>query len=301
MIEIKNKKIVYLAASALVMIGISIASICVLNVTKSKDEKNDQVATISCPSGFIVVPGNKKYETNDFCVMKYEAKDVNGNATSQANKEPWVDINQNMATILANNSCKGCHLITENEWMTIAQNILSVSDNWKSNKVGVGSISIGHSNSKPAKALGASSSDDDSYFGLDSSDDFSQRRTLKLTNGQIIWDFSGNVAEWTSGMTTGGQPGMKSDSTYSWKEWNLIDQNGFLPVKPMPSYGNDNAGIWSSNQGIGRLYSNSNDVNPTSFIRGGSYDSGTNSGVMSLNMSNHMEYHDLTTGFRVSK
>nr|MBP9759156.1 type II secretion system protein [Candidatus Dojkabacteria bacterium] len=31
---------------------------------------------IACPTGYVGVPGNPLYQTEDFCVMKYEAKDI---------------------------------------------------------------------------------------------------------------------------------------------------------------------------------------------------------------------------------
>jgi len=44
----------------------------------------------SCPLNFIPVPGSSTYGTEGgFCVMKYEATDVGGVATSQAAGTPW--------------------------------------------------------------------------------------------------------------------------------------------------------------------------------------------------------------------
>src|SRR5665647_1062811 len=51
----------------------------------------------TCPTGFIVVPGSSTYGTSDFCVMKYEAKNVSGVATSRASGTPWVSISQTNA------------------------------------------------------------------------------------------------------------------------------------------------------------------------------------------------------------
>src|SRR3989339_962293 len=41
---------------------------------------------------WIYVPGNSSIGTSNFWVMKYEAKDVGGAATSQAALTPWVSI-----------------------------------------------------------------------------------------------------------------------------------------------------------------------------------------------------------------
>ena len=36
----------------------------------------ETAANLTCPTGYIRVPGNSLYQTKDFCVMKYEAKAV---------------------------------------------------------------------------------------------------------------------------------------------------------------------------------------------------------------------------------
>jgi len=84
--------------------------------------------TVACPSGFIVVPGSTTYNTNDFCVMKYEAKQVGSSNVPESvpTGSPWVNINQTNAITYSQNvaNCTDCHLISEAEWMTIAQNVL---------------------------------------------------------------------------------------------------------------------------------------------------------------------------------
>jgi prepilin-type N-terminal cleavage/methylation domain-containing protein len=108
----------------------------------------------SCPTGYIVVPGNSVYDQDSFCVMKYEAKnDGSGNAVSTAAGTPWVNINWNDAKTAASNIGTGYHLITESEWMTIAANVLSVASNWQSGTVGTGASYRGHSDNSPANSL----------------------------------------------------------------------------------------------------------------------------------------------------
>jgi len=273
-------------------------------------QKDTVVAAAKCPTGFITVPGNQKYNTKDFCVMKYEAKFVNGVPTSRADNTPWVDIPQIYAVDVSKIACDGCHLMSENEWLTIAQNIMSVPSNWSLNAVGGGYIYSGHNDGSPAKTLVANTKDAASYSGIgdpepkeitsDSAQN-SQRRTLKLSNGQVIWDFSGNVAEWTTGQTTGGQPGLKDESNYTWKEWNSVDFNGNLTTKPVPGYSNNSASIWSSQQGLGQLYSYTGEDKKVGFVRGGSYSQGAYSGIFSLNLKYPPDYKDTAIGFRVSR
>ena len=306
-----HKKLVYILISVVAIISVSIGVVFALRLIAPKTvQKNTAVAAAECPTGFIIVPGNQKYNTKDFCVMKYEAKFVNGVPTSQVDNTPWVDIPQIYAVDVSKRACDGCHLITENEWLTIAQNIMSVPSNWSLNVVGGGYIYSGHNDGSPAKTLVANTKDAASYSEIgdpepkeitsDSAQN-SQRRTLKLSNGQIIWDFSGNIAEWTAGQTTGGQPGLKDESSYAWKEWNSVNFNGYLAVKPMPGYGNNSASVWNSQQGLGQLYSNVSDDKLRGFVRGGSYTQGAKAGIFSLDLSNSPTDSSSSIGFRVAK
>lgn len=294
----KNKKILFIVGSIVMIVIISIGFAITMDAMYSKREPINQKIAM-CPTGFIAVPGNINYRTNDFCVMKYEAKDLNGVANSNAKSDPWVGVSQVVAVDLAKNSCNGCHLITENEWLTIAQNVISVSDNWSGGETGKGFIYSGHNDNSPAIALAVYNND--GYNGTENSKDSSQKRTLRLTNGEIIWDMSGNVAEWTDGQTTGGQPGTGSETAYSWKEWNLIDFSGYLPVSPFPGFNNNAAGGWDAKQGIGQVYSNANEATLKGFIRGGSYQQGPSAGIFSLNMGNVPMYSSPFVGFRVAR
>lgn len=253
----------------------------------------------SCPSGFIVVPGNGNFGTSDFCVMKYQAKNAGGTAVSQASGTPWVSISQTNAIATASSACDGCHLVTEAEWMTLAANVLSVNSNWSGGSVGSGYIYSGHNDNNPANSL-AASSDDDGYSGTGNSSG-NQRRTLTLTNGEVIWDMAGNVYEWTNATIAGGQqPGLSGESAYAWKQWN----NGSLQVSGLPSSSQPSsagAGSWSSTQGIGQLYSNSGEAGLRAFRRGGDWYGSSNAGVLTLNLSSAPSYTNMTIGFRVAR
>ncbi|NCN95085.1 hypothetical protein GW951_02040, partial [Candidatus Wolfebacteria bacterium] len=93
----------------------------------------------------------------------------------------------------------GKHLITEKEWQSIAHNIERVGWNWEGGVAGTNQMSDGHSDGIPDNSLAASTDDDPcSGTGQTCSETAwnSQRRTYKLSNGQYIWDFGGNVWEW---------------------------------------------------------------------------------------------------------
>jgi len=95
-----------------------------------------------CPTGYIWVPGSAKYGTlPGFCVMKYEAKcsgSADGTAcnvstdtpVSQVANAPWrSNISQENARLACQRIGAGYHLISEAEWMTIADNIAATPIN----------------------------------------------------------------------------------------------------------------------------------------------------------------------------
>jgi type II secretory pathway pseudopilin PulG len=253
---------------------------------------------LTCPSGFIVVPGSTTYGTSDFCVMKYEAKNVSGVATSQVSGTPWVSISQTDAISTAVAACSGCHLMTEAEWLTIAQNTMSVGDNWSGGVVGTGSMYRGHTDNTPTSTL-AASTDNDGYSGTNQTTG-EQRRTLTLTNGEIIWDFSGNVWEWTPATVSGvgNQPG---DAGSAWREWNALVVPGSLSPNPYPSYANPTASSWTSSQNIGQILSNSTDATLRSLRRGGAWNSGAGAGVFALGLTSTPSTTSTFFGFRVAQ
>lgn len=233
----------------------------------SAEQKQYSTTSDQCPTNFITVPGDTEYGTEPFCVMKYEAKNVDGKAISQAAGIPWGSRRQSQAITESNNACVGCQLMTEAQWMTIAKNIALVPLNWTTGVVGLGQIYSG--NSIPSGLPKSADSGDNTGTA---------QRTLKLSNGETIWDFAGNVGEWTTGTIAGNkQPGLLddyvSDSSGATpgdaKEWNTDIILNDLPASSfVPSFALD----WDSTQGIGQLRSNYNSVDTTtySFSRGGS-------------------------------
>jgi prepilin-type N-terminal cleavage/methylation domain-containing protein len=251
----------------------------------------------SCPAGYIVVPGSSLYGTKAFCVMKYAASQSGSAAVSTPGTQPWVNISQTTALSTASAACSGCHLITEAEWLTIAQNVLSVASNWNTGTVGSGYIYSGHNDGAPNNALVADANDANGYSG-ETNTGGNQRRTLTLSNGAVIWDLSGNVLEWTGGTSTTGQPGSNG---YTFREWNGLTTSGTLSPNPMPSYVTPAASGWTSAQGIGMILSNSDETALHSFIRGGYWGYGRYDGVLTLSLTSVPSAADNTAGFRVSR
>jgi prepilin-type N-terminal cleavage/methylation domain-containing protein len=285
--------------------------------------KSGACPALICPTGFIIVPGSATYSTNDFCVMKYEAR-IKGNNNgwpfsdssipeSRATGTPWTNIDQAGAITASTKACSGCHLITEAEWMTIAQNVLGVASNWSGGAVGSGYIYSGHNDDNPGDDLAASTDDSNGYYGTNNSSTDttitanmvgkSQRRTLTLSNGEVIWDLAGNIWEWTTGQTTGGQPGI-SGAGAATREWTAITTPGSLAVNPFPSgTGISGASSWDSSKGIGQIYSDSGvTAYSRSINRGGCWYMTKDSGVLAIDLNDGPVIDSGSNlGFRVSR
>jgi len=291
---------------------------------------------IKCPLNFVIVPGSDLYGTKDFCAMKYEAKkDSPTVPISMATGLPWDNIAQelsgtnNDAVDYSKNvaNCNNCHLTTEAEWMTIAHNLLSVDSNWSDEVVpGYYYIYRGNSSGLTSGPVAASKKDSEGYIGMGSTHagdatlldgeyitGDSQRRTLTLSNGEVIWDIAGNISEFTTGHTiegvndTPGMEGVICDASYgnTFREWNDIDYQGSLVPNSSIRGMTDISGYqWlSSGNGIGEVCSTPREDNAKSYVRGGSWVNGLISGVLSFNI--HMAYQNENgneyIGFRVTR
>lgn len=253
---------------------------------------------LSCSAGYIPVPGNSTFGTGDFCIAKYESKYDGSIAVSQAAGTPFVIIRQSVAATRSTAACSGCRLISEAEWLTVAHNVLGVASNWTGGSVGSGAIYSGHNDNIPASALAASSSDSDGYSGTGNTSG-NQRRTLTLSNGEVIWDLAGNVFEWTSGTVSGGQPG--GSGSFPPREWNALSTPGTVTPNPAPSFGTPAANSWTTAHGIGNLRSDSTDTALRGFLRGGAWGDTTQAGVFNLNLTNVPTLETSNVGFRMTR
>jgi len=267
---------------------------------------------LSCPTGFIPVPGSLTYGTSDFCVMKYAASHSDATAGTQGTSttpisapsvQQWVNVSQTTAIADAPNvaGCPGCQLITEAQYLTIAQNVLSVASNWSGGVVGSGYIYCGHNDGAPNNALVADPSDSNGYSG-ETNQGGNQRRTLTLTNGQVIWDLAGNVYEWTSGTTAGAQPG-NSGGGYAFREFtDTLTTHGTLSPDPFPATtGLAGASGWNSGLRVGQIDSSADDSSLRGFARGGAYYASGAAGVLLLDLGNAPSATGAGIGFRVSR
>jgi len=155
-----------------------------------------------CPTGYVLVPKNATYTASDFCVAKYEMKnDGYGTAVSTTTGTPWTTIDRPTARSKCQALGAGYDMISNDQWQTIARNIAGIGSNWSDSYVGGGELSRGHSDISPASALAAGADTDPCYLTgqtCSTSTWNSQRRTHTLSNGNVIWDFAGNVWEWVT-------------------------------------------------------------------------------------------------------
>ncbi len=268
----------------------------------------ETAATLTCPTGYIRVPGNSLYNTKDFCVMKYEAKAGSATvaATTQAAGDPIVDINHTNAITACGLNGAGYGLINNNEWMTIARNIEGQLSNWTtgtaaSSAIGTGGLYRGHSDGDPSNTALAAGADNDGYIGTGQSGFSIERRTHTLSNGEIIWDLSGNVLEWTNDTILGKDQPTGSSTGFRFGEYgtglsNSITNFGTLSRDLLgPSNSN-----WGSGQNMGQIYSDGTSSNNTryAFIRGGHWEDYGTAGVFNLFLSNGPSSSYEGLGFR---
>lgn len=263
-----------------------------------KDREN------GCPNGFIPVVGNSTLITNDFCVAKYEMKGISGNISSEANGSPYVSLAPSSAfTECSNMSQTGYGdgtfaLISNPEWMTIARDIEATADNWEGGRLARGWSATTSGSSDPwFNSAVAPSTDAACLYNVGSnacgaSGDITFRRTHTLSNGEKLWDFSGNVWEfvdWDSsdGVFTKGPTGCPDP----WYEFSTscgaLTNNDYKPLGTYTSA--ENIGTWYGTWSGGIINGAWHDAmsNGTAGvpIRGGGYGEGWRSGVFTLALS----------------
>lgn len=246
----------------------------------------------NCPTGWI----DSGY---GFCVMQYEARNVSGVATSIASGTPYVNITQTQAAAACSALGSGSHLITNAEWMTLARDIEATASNWSSGTVGTGNLARGWTantadgdtwtNTAVAPTTDASCLYNAGANTCGATGTFLYRRTHTLSNGQIIWDMSGNVYEWTHDICTTGT-GIGYWQGAGWIEWTDSSLSDYEKIIAGP------AGNYNATNGAGRYYGCS--ANGNAFLRSGRWDYGSYAGVFGLNLYSAPSRSDTYVGFR---
>jgi hypothetical protein len=278
---------------------------------------NLPAVSLTCPTGYILVPADNNFTRESFCVMKYEAKKdpTTGQAVSTATGTPWVSISWNEAR----SACKrvGAHLINEGEWMTIARNIEATAINDIDSAAGI-QFATGHSDNSPASSLAATTdpslasctlslslaagsnsscalatgSEAFSGTGNNFSQAYtaggankSQMRTHVLSNGNIIWDMAGNVWDLTD-----AQCDTTNWYTSGYVEWNNAAVLDWEKLVAGPS------GSLTSANGSGRFYGCASMGNV--MMRGAGWSHGLSAGVFAAYLESWPTNSATDIGFR---
>jgi formylglycine-generating enzyme required for sulfatase activity len=248
---------------------------------------------------WVLVPGNGDLGVSDFCVMKYEAKCVEealgsscsvvtDTVISQPENSPWTNINHSQAKNMCEGLGDGYHLITHYQWTTIARNVVNQTVNWADGVYG-SSVDTGgglfRGNTGQTTSVDYDGADPEGGIGRDT------KARLTLSNGEEIWDFSGNVWEWNN----------DSRADHTWDDgavdlyWNsTLDNDLRYNAGPLDS----SLGIL---QGIGRIsgYDMLSNSTEGMFVKGGYYSGGFNhSGIYSIYFGLNEDLFFSTLGFR---
>jgi formylglycine-generating enzyme required for sulfatase activity len=238
-----------------------------------------------------------------FSMMKYEAK-PSGVPISLPAGIPWYPIAFRNARDACESLGGNYSLPTERQWLAVAHRTLSQSENWSGNSPGVGFMMRGHSAGTPSGGLAADPNDANFTIGISSPQAYS-RRTLNLTGSQVIWDFAGNVTEWTycvdsdylipaacytSGTYRGAfhdedklaamvvAGGSQNPPGATWVDYDNPGFNGPNLRAHSPVDGH----TYTAAENVGRIFMTTMGSGyPAAFSRGGGYNDGVNAGVLS--------------------
>ena len=258
---------------------------------KAKAQAESQAKAKAQSGGdWVLVPGNPSFGTSDFYVMKYEAREAGGVATSQADVTPWVNIDHTSAVAACAALGSGAHLLTIPEVQTINRNIEAQRANWADGVIG-SLVSAGGG----LKRGNAGITDSVSYDGADP--EYGAGRNTKakliLSNGGELWDWSGNVWEWVYGAGAAGTLGAPGGVTFdtgehAWDSASLSQERSV--VGPSNS-------SWTGDYGVGWYYGGTTNA----VVRGGRWGVGAYAGVFAFSAGGAPSAWYGSIGFRCGR
>jgi hypothetical protein len=238
-------------------------------------------------------------------------------AQSRPSGIPWQWVNQVQAKAECEALGAGFALLTNEEWMTIARSIEANPLNWSDNQThpsGETDAQLNHGHTCrvgtlgvqcrmdqfPHSGEGLAASIDDSegcygYFpvsgeteapALDANGWNAYRRTFYLADGQVIWDFAGNVWEWVDWYVPLAEDRAFPDGeiTDDFVEINQCEATDAMPDESYKSLNADMDEIINANR-LGRSHPTSVDDDAGTAMRGGNFMHGAcNNGIYALGM-----------------
>jgi hypothetical protein len=240
-------------------------------------------------------------------------------AESRASGIPWKNLTMQQAREECQAMGPGFDLISNEEWMTLARNIEGVAANWSDNRAHAHEdtsavLCIGQTCRKgtlgvdcrtdqtpySGEGLPASTNDAEGCYGYVKGDYEAStptlnrngwnlyRRTFFLDNGECIWDFAGNVWEWTTLYVplAADRPRLDGVVDDGWLEINQPNTNmHVMPAEAFKSSRSDLIPAYINGNRLGRYHPCPNDHTQGVAMRGGNYMHGAyNNGIYALAM-----------------
>ncbi|KKQ53758.1 MAG: hypothetical protein US83_C0009G0042, partial [Candidatus Falkowbacteria bacterium GW2011_GWC2_38_22] len=221
-----------------------------------------------CAEGYVWIPGSAKYGTMPgFCLASDEAQSSLSPVLGEGRGEGIINITQGEAMLVCEAVGDGYHLISENEWLTVAENIIRNNDN-DCDKENIG-----------LQLAMATTTDT-----VNSSCIATSSIVFILSNGNTLYNLVGGAGEWTDKTVT--RAGLIQPVSENWQEYNSLSNYNGLNIAP-PYY-------YTSENGIGRVMTGDNELNLRGFVRGAT-------ALFDLDLSNSPTTATSSIGFRCAK
>ncbi|CAN5531517.1 hypothetical protein BH10BDE1_BH10BDE1_17730 [soil metagenome] len=303
--------------------------------------------TRNCALNFVLIPADGVLGTPAVCIAKYEMKaktnagvavfDGNNGGVpldetlhipeSRPDGIPWVRITQPNAILECATMGAGYHLVTAKEWSAMIRNVAARGTNWDSGTAGTGKMFSGHSDgvlsaTAVADGFGAAGTSllsagtgTDAYVGTGnaSTDLFGsgkeQRRTFDLSNGEKIWDISGNARDTNDADGLGNTLSYTGPGSSGLNDVFSAAVTAFLPTIALSGGGTFDAnwiqpataGLDNATNAIGRFYLSSGARAGRILTRGGNFSPGNSPGVFAADFDSDTASQSSTGAFRCAK